>query len=84
MCGYFAPGENIKGAEPSCLTCTTEKVSGTSLASALVCGIAAVHLSRTPLMKPADLKKKIIELSSKNVLHLNDSATPNRLVNFGR
>ena len=80
----FAPGENIKGAEPSCPTCTTEKVSGTSLASALVCGIAAVHLSRTPLMKPTDLKKKIIELSSKNVLHLNDSATPNRLVNFGR
>ena len=80
----FAPGENIQGAEPSCPTCVTKDVSGTSLASALVCGIAAVHLSRSPLMKPADLKQKVIELSSKNALHLNASVTPNRLVNFGK
>ena len=81
----FAPGENVQGAEPSCPTCATQGVSGTSLASALVCGIAAVHLSHSPLMKPADLKRKIIDVSSKNVLNLSSvpSSTPNRLVNFG-
>ena len=82
----FAPGENIQGAEPSCPTCVTEDVSGTSLASALVCGIAAVHLSRSPLMKPAELKQKIITVSSKDVLTLSSvpNNTPNRLANFGK
>ena len=80
----FAPGENIRGAEPSCSTCATQGASGTSLASALVCGIAAVHLSRFPLMKPTQLKRKIIDVSAKDVLSSLPSNTPNRLVTFGK
>jgi len=68
----FAPGSNIYGPEINCPTCHTNNRyfhHGTSLASAIVCGIAAVHLSGSPL-KPSFLKDKIIELSIKDVLNL--------------
>lgn len=78
----FAPGEQITGASMSCQTCKSVK-NGTSLASALVTGIAAVHLSRSPFLNAAFLKQTIIEMSSKDVLKLMPSFTVNRMAKFG-
>ncbi len=54
------------------------------MASALVCGIAAVHLSRAPFMKAARLRQTIIDVSSKDVLMSMPSSTANRIANFGK
>ena len=83
----FAPGESITGAEHACPTCTIDGASGTSLAAALVCGIAAVHLSRYPLINPATLKQKIIDISSEDLIYFtsdSQASSPNRLASFGK
>lgn len=85
----FAPGELIEGAEHSCPTCTIDDVNGTSLAAPLVCGIAAVYLSRSPLMAPTDLKQIVIDIATKNVINFGSiplsyqSTTPNRMAKLG-
>ena len=85
----FAPGELIEGAEYSCSTCTIDDVNGTSLAAPLVCGIAAVHLSRSPLVAPNDLKQTVIDIATKNVISFTSiplryqSTTSNRMAKLG-
>ena len=86
----FAPGASITGAEHSCAACIVDGVSGTSLAAPLVCGIAAVHLSRYPLTGPAELKQKIIDISSTGLINFNtipsdfQATTPNKLASYGK
>ena len=85
----FAPGELIEGADYSCPTCRLINMNGTSLAAPLVCGIAAVHLSHSPLIEPTELKKRVVSVASKDVIDHSSvptdkrSATPNKLANFG-
>lgn len=72
----FAPGEKV-------LAATIEDsryafVSGTSLSSPMVSGIAAMLLQQNPNLTPAQVKSKIIELASKNVLFYL-SGSPNRM-----
>ena len=83
----IAPGQSVLGADRSCDTCT-KYLSGTSMATPLVAGVAAIHLQRQPLLTPAQVKQKIIDDSCKNVLDFTDllsslkSSTPNRLLHI--
>ena len=81
----FAPGERIVAADMDCNNCSKE-LSGTSMAAPLVSGLAAIYLTRQPLLTPAELKQKFIDESLKNKLNYNGipqeywSKTANRLV----
>ena len=85
----FAPGASITGAEHSCPTCIVDDASGTSFAAALVCGIAAAQLSRSPLIGPTELKRKVIDVSSAGLIDFSSiprnfrATTPNKLARLG-
>lgn len=78
----FAPGERILGADWTCKNCT-KFLSGTSMSTPLVTGLAAILLGREPIMSPAKLKQKLIEESLKNAVDYNGNRnfvnTTNRL-----
>ena len=81
----FAPGESILAADVQCQNCSKHS-SGTSVAAALVSGVAAVYLSQQPLLTPAELKQKLIDESVKNIIDFTgipryyESQTPNRFL----
>ena len=81
----FAPGEMVRGASLLCTNCS-KILSGTSMSTPIVAGIAAVHLSRQPLITPAQMKEKIVHGSLKDVIDFQGmpesyrSITPNRLI----
>lgn len=81
----FAPGEWVLGASHVCSNCS-KYLSGTSMSTPMVAGVVAIHVSRQPLMTPAQAKEKIMEDSVKNVIDFQGMAdsyqpiTPNRLV----
>lgn len=81
----FAPGERILAADSDCKNCS-RVLSGTSMSTPLVSGIAAVHLTRQPLLSPKELLEKLIEESVKGILNFTEipnnlqNLTPNRLV----
>ena len=81
----FAPGELIRAADHRCRNCS-KYLSGTSMSGPMVSGIAAIHLSRQPLLTPLELKQKLIDESIKNVINYAGmpnnfrQRTPNRLV----
>ena len=83
----FAPGELILGANYLCKNCS-KLLSGTSMAAPIVAGIAAIHMSRKPLMTPAQIKERLINDSLKGVVDFRGmpenyhSLTPNRLVHL--
>ena len=54
----FAPGESILGANHTCTNCT-KLLSGTSMATPMVAGIAAMYLQDQPLLNMSDVKKKL-------------------------
>lgn len=80
----FAPGEAILAADMNCNNCS-QRWSGTSMSTPLVSGLAALILSREPLLSPAQLKTRLIEESVKGILNFDDmpsryrQVTPNRL-----
>ena len=81
----FAPGHKILSAGHKCDDCT-HTLSGTSMACPHVSGYAAILLALNPQMKPAELKARIVEKSTKNVVNLAlvssvlSSRTQNRLL----
>ena len=81
----FAPGEMIKSATKTCDTCT-RTLSGTSMACPHVSGFAAILLGLQPQMTPAEVKAKVINLSTKDTVTLNSVSrtlairTPNRML----
>ena len=83
----FAPGEQVKSADYNCLNCFS-LVSGTSMSTSIVSGVAAIHLSRQPLLTPDQLKQKLINDSSKGVLNFTGipiaswANTPNKLLHI--
>lgn len=80
----FAPGERILAADWRCKNCS-RVLSGTSMSTPLVSGLAAIMLAKEPLLSPANLKRKLIEQSIKDVINLEGipdqyrSNTVNRL-----
>lgn len=74
----FAPGSSIVSASHSNNT-GTATLSGTSMASPLVAGVAAVYLGQNPSADPAAVTAALIEASTKNVVTSAGSGSPNRL-----
>lgn len=83
----IAPGQNIKGASITCNTCFTY-LTGTSMATPIVAGAAAIHLQRMPKLSPSALKKILVDDSCTNKLDFTDlgssiqSSTPNKLLHI--
>lgn len=63
----FAPGQDILGANYSCNNCSMH-LSGTSMATPLVAGVAAMYLYKQPLLTPSDVKEKLINDSLHDIL----------------
>ena len=71
----FAPASRIQGASLNCLECYRYR-SGTSMATPLVSGVAAIHLSGKPWLTPADVKATLINDSVRDVLVYDESIIP--------
>ena len=82
----FAPGERVLAADSTCTNCS-KHLSGTSMSTPLVSGLAAVILEREPLLSPSGLKERLINQSTKGIIDYTGmpeslkSVTPNRLAN---
>lgn len=72
----FAPGENIVAAHKSAPNAYA-LVSGTSFASPITAGIAALILQQKPDWAPSSVKNQLIYQSSKSVVTNSSSATSN-------
>ncbi|MDQ1060223.1 subtilisin family serine protease [Arthrobacter globiformis] len=75
----YAPGVGIKSASPSSTTATA-LMSGTSMASPHVAGAAAVMLSRSPGLLPADVATKLLSAATSGAVSAATAGTPNRLL----
>lgn len=72
----MAPGSGITSLKPAAGGSAT--MSGTSMASPHVAGIAALILSANPQFQPTDVSEYLIETSIKDVAKIR-STTPNRI-----
>ncbi|WP_251024790.1 Ig-like domain-containing protein [Arthrobacter sp. ISL-65] len=75
----YAPGVGIKSASSSSTTATA-LMSGTSMASPHVAGAAAVMLSRSPGLVPADVASKLLSAATPGAVSGATTGTPNRLL----
>ncbi|HEY0015972.1 MAG TPA: S8 family peptidase [Longimicrobium sp.] len=74
----YAPGVNILS---TWINSGTNTLSGTSMASAHVAGVAVLHKSGNTVASPAIMTSWIINNAITNVITGNPAGTPNRLVN---
>jgi aqualysin 1 len=75
----FAPGSSITSTWSTSDTATST-ISGTSMASPHVAGVAARYLQRNPSASPATVRTAIVNASTKGRLSGIPSGTPNRLL----
>jgi len=75
----FAPGSSITSAWNTSTT-ATRTISGTSMASPHVAGVAAVLLSRTPSMTPAEVASALTSSATTSVVTSAGTGSPNRLL----
>ncbi|KAJ2935686.1 hypothetical protein H1R20_g1412, partial [Candolleomyces eurysporus] len=75
----FAPGSNVISAWIGSNT-ATNSISGTSMATPHVAGLAAYLISKEGNVSPAALETKIKNLSTKNALTGIPSGTANNLI----
>jgi aqualysin 1 len=75
----FAPGSSITSAWYTSNTATSS-ISGTSMASPHVAGIAALYLQGAPSASPATVANAIISTSTTGVVTSAGTGSPNRLV----
>lgn len=75
----FAPGVSITSAWYSSNT-ATNTISGTSMATPHVCGVAALYLADNPSASPATVASAIINSSTTNVVKSPGTGSPNRLL----
>ncbi|HKS00724.1 MAG TPA: S8 family serine peptidase, partial [Arthrobacter sp.] len=75
----YAPGVGIKSASQASTTATA-LMSGTSMASPHVAGAAAVMLSRSPRLLPADVASKLLSAATAGKVSAATAGTPNRLL----
>lgn len=74
-----APGVSIRSAYNNADT-GYNTLSGTSMAAPHVAGVAAVLLSRTPSLSPAQVHQRVIDDSTIGVVIGNKGSTPNRML----
>jgi subtilisin family serine protease len=75
----FAPGSSITSAWSTSDT-ATNTISGTSMASPHVAGVAALYLQRFPSASPATVRNAIVNASTTNRLTGIGTGSPNRLL----
>ncbi len=75
----FAPGTGITSAWDTSST-ATNTISGTSMASPHVAGVAALYLQGSPSASPATVTGAIVNSSTPGALSNVGSGSPNRLV----
>lgn len=79
----FAPGASIRGADHTCVSCS-KIISGTSMSTPMVSGVAAIHLQREPRLSPTAVMNKLTTSASTDQLDFSRipsnfrSSTPNR------
>lgn len=74
----FAPGSGITSAWHTGTT-ATNSLSGTSMASPHVAGIAARYLSAVPAASPASVMAAIVDTATSNVVTSPGTLSPNKL-----
>jgi serine protease len=75
----FAPGSNITSAWYTSST-ATNTISGTSMASPHVAGVAALYLASNPSATPAQVTSAIVNASTPNKVTGAQTGSPNRLL----
>ena len=75
----FAPGSSIQSAWYTSDT-ATNTISGTSMATPYVAGVAALYLQITPSATPATVGSALITNSTPNVVLSRGTGSPNRLL----
>jgi subtilisin family serine protease len=75
----FAPGSSITSAWYTS-TSATNTISGTSMASPHVAGVAALYLAGSPSASPATVRNYVYSRATLNVLTGIGSGSPNRLL----
>ena len=75
----FAPGSNITSSWINSTT-ATNTISGTSMASPHVAGVAAALLSANPTFSPADISSKLRSSATPNVVSSVGTGSPNYLL----
>ena len=75
----FAPGSNITSAWYNSAT-ATNTISGTSMASPHVAGVAALVLSANPSFTPQQVRDNLVNSATPNVVTSPGTGSPNRLL----
>ncbi|KAL5502504.1 hypothetical protein EMCRGX_G009294 [Ephydatia muelleri] len=81
----LSPGQDILAADYTCNNCS-KFLSGTSMATLIVSGVAAMLLQREPSLTPADLKAKLVATATIGAIDFSGipvqyrNVTPNKLV----
>jgi subtilisin family serine protease len=75
----FAPGSSITSAWHTSTT-ATNTISGTSMASPHVAGVAALYLSGSTTASPATVRNALVSNATTNVVTSAGTGSPNRLL----
>jgi subtilisin family serine protease len=75
----FAPGSSITSAWYTSTTATAT-ISGTSMASPHVCGVAALYKQANPSASPTTIRNALVNNATTNVITNVGSGSPNRLL----
>mmetsp|Transcript_23388 Transcript_23388/g.44612 ORF Transcript_23388/g.44612 Transcript_23388/m.44612 type:complete len:583 (-) Transcript_23388:555-2303(-) len=75
----FAPGTNALGANNRSDT-STVSLSGTSVGTSYVSGVAALYLESSPAATPAEVMAALVNFATKDVITGLDVSSPNKLL----
>ncbi len=77
----FAPGVDIESTWDTSST-STNKISGTSMATPHVAGVIALYLERNPASSPAQVKSALLAGSTSGKVTSPGTGSPNKLLNI--